>query len=200
MKGPPRSRHRSDPIGPTVLVAERLHGVRSWELGVDEGGAVRLCGLYRSDSWQREGRTSWARCRPSQGTRSRHKAPHDACDCGLYALHPWNVQECEYVKRAGCGDGLTVVGLVEAWGKVQLHQEGFRAQYARPVALALIGAKRESSYGRLVANLATDHLAELVEVADVPALTGLCADRDLGLSEQAVRSLLAPISRPRRTG
>ena len=192
MKGPPRSRNRSDPIGPTVLVAERLHGVRSWDLGVDEGGAVRLCGLYQSDSWQREGRTSWARCRPTDPTRTRHKAPHGACDCGLYALHPWNVQECEYVKPAGPGNRLTVVGLIEAWGKVQVHQEGFRAQYARPVALALIGATRESSYGRLVANLAADHSAELLEVASVPALTGLCAERDLGLSEQTVRSLLAP--------
>lgn len=190
MKGPPRSRNRSDPIGPTVLVAERLHGVRSWELGVDEGGALRLCGLYQSDPWQREGRTSWARCGPNQ--RMRHKAPHGACDCGLYALHPWNVQECEYVKPAGPGNRLTVIGLIEAWGKVQVHPEGFRAQYARPAALALIGTTRESSYGRLVANLAVDHSAELVEVACVPALTGLCAERGLGLSEQMVRSLLAP--------
>ena len=40
-----------------------------------------------------------------------------------------------------------VVGIVEAWGRIELHEDGFRAQFARPHTLALIGAPRESDIG-----------------------------------------------------
>jgi hypothetical protein len=37
-----------------------------------------------------------------------------------------------------------VAGIVETWGLIQVHKEGFRARYARPTALALGGQPRES--------------------------------------------------------
>ena len=94
MKAPPRSRTKEDPVGPTVLVSERLIGVRSWHLAVDDDGAFRLHGFYESARWKKDGKTSWARCRLGI-QKKRHKAPDGRCSCGLYALHPWNADHCD---------------------------------------------------------------------------------------------------------
>lgn len=66
-----------------------------------------------------------ASCR--HGFRHRaphHRAPHHECECGLYARYDhepsWNN---------------VVWGLVTAWGDVELHADGFRAEYARVAAL-----------------------------------------------------------------
>lgn len=54
-----------------------------------------------------------------------HPAPHPECDCGLYALH----------KIPEFDDG-QVVGAVAAWGRLEVHANGFRAEYAQILALA----------------------------------------------------------------
>ena len=189
MKAPPRSRTKEDPVGPTVLVSERLFGVRSWQLAVDDDGAFRLHGFYESARWKKDGKTSWARCRLGI-QKKRHKAPDGRCSCGLYALHPWNADHCDYIRRPPSTEPLTVVGLVEAWGQVQLHMEGFRAQYARPNAIALIDMDPTSPYGRIVQELARDHRAQLLTVADVAELKRVCGQRGLGLTRATVGSLL----------
>lgn len=189
MKAPPRSRTKEDPVGPTLLVSERLFGVRSWQLAVDDDGVFRLRGFYESARWMKDGKTTWARCQLGVQKRG-HKAPDGRCSCGLYALHPWNADHCDYIRRPASSGALTVVGLVEAWGRVQLHPEGFRAQYARPKEIALIGADATSPYGRIVQELASDHRAELLVVADVADLKKVCQQRGLGLTRATVASLL----------
>jgi hypothetical protein len=92
---------------------------------------------------------------------------------------------------------MVVAGLVEAWGAVQLHADGFRAQYARPRALALIGISRRSDQGRLLSWLADAYRAELLEVASTAELAAYCRLHDLGLDQETVRSLLVP---PRTKG
>ncbi len=82
------------------------------------------------------------------------------------------------------------MGLVEAWGRVQVHPEGFRAQYARPKEIALIGADATSPYGRIVQEIARDHRAQLLVVADVTELKKVCRHRGLGLTRATVASLL----------
>lgn len=59
-----------------------------------------------------------------------HHAPGKACSCGLYALH-----EADSLVRAG-GNRHEALGAVVAWGQIEVHPHGFRAQYAQPVVLA----------------------------------------------------------------
>lgn len=55
---------------------------------------------------------------------ARHKAPHQNCRCGLYAYHDLPANS----------EGV-VVGAVAAWGDLQVHCNGFRAEHAQIVAL-----------------------------------------------------------------
>lgn len=58
------------------------------------------------------------------GNAQRHKAPHANCVCGLYAYH-------EPPRNPG-----PIIGAIAAWGDLQVHPDGFRAEYAQIVALA----------------------------------------------------------------
>lgn len=58
-----------------------------------------------------------------------HRAPGSGCNCGLYAWR--DLPQERYTPR-----GLRPVwGVVELVGKVAVHALGYRAQYARPVAV-----------------------------------------------------------------
>ncbi len=71
-------------------------------------------------------------------------APHRDCNCGIYAFHrpPQLDDITKFSARMSiptrAPDPLSkpeaVAGAMIAWGKIQVHVEGFRAQYARPVA------------------------------------------------------------------
>lgn len=53
-----------------------------------------------------------------------HAAPKQDCACGLHAYHELPEQ----------GEGI-VIGAVAAWGNLQVHSNGFRAEHAQIVAL-----------------------------------------------------------------
>jgi hypothetical protein len=182
---PPRP--SEDPVGPTVFVPGRLEGVRQWSLASDQSGAIRLTGL-NGVAWSRDGKTTAARCE-CRDVQHRGPAPAGACCCGLYALHPW-AADSDGFRLQNLFSGLSVVGVVEAWGTVQVHGEGFRAQYARPTAFALLGLSRASEYGDLLARLAAAHRAEVIGLGGVGELMGHCVDVQLGLSRRTVAQLL----------
>jgi hypothetical protein len=170
------------------LIAGRIHGVRQWSVGWSAGSA-ELRGFANTE-WVAGGEPTVARCRAGGGGRwGTHRPPRRDCSCGLYALHPWEQPGALY---GGAGGGLLeqIHGIVEAWGQVELHGNGFRAQYARPVALALVGVPRRSDAGRIVDLLASRYYAEVIEVADVDELGERCRERGWGLSRQVVRSLV----------
>ena len=143
-----------------------------------------------------EGKTTWARCRNRGPDFHPPGAPAPAgpCSCGLYALHPsavgrqksWTDGSLTMVVRSG---RLDIVGIVEAWGTVHVHAEGFRAQYARPVNLLLIGAPRDSDYGRLVEDLAIAYRAGVTELADAGAFADHCLQRRIGMRPEDVAAL-----------
>ncbi len=58
-----------------------------------------------------------------------HSAPHEHCDCGYYAYHDLAVARI----RLSAGE---VVGAIAAWGNLEVHADGFRAEYAQIVALS----------------------------------------------------------------
>jgi hypothetical protein len=190
VKAPPRSRSKQDPIGPEVLLPQRLQGVRSWKVIVTSSGDFELTGWYGSYPWQRHGQTTWARCGAAFGSRDRHEAPDGRCSCGLYALHPWNAGECDYLSPQSLTEDVAIIGVVEAWGRVQIHREGFRAQFARTNAFVLVGPSADSPYGRLTAQLARDHRAALLRVRDLEGLIAHCRQENWGLSRPTVASLL----------
>jgi hypothetical protein len=170
--------------------------VRRWKPLRDAGGAIRLGGTVRAEPWLSEGKTTWAKCR-SRGPGVHPPgapAPAGTCTCGLYALHPWAVGRGKTrtdgaLAMETSSGSLEIVGIVEAWGTVHVHAEGFRAQYARPVDLLLIGTPRDSDYGRLVEDLAIAHRAGMTELADAVAFEDHCRERGIGISPEDVAAL-----------
>jgi hypothetical protein len=66
-----------------------------------------------------------------------HEAPSSACACGLYGLHrtlpEWEAPGWLSTGRA-LGDG-PAAAVILAWGRMEVHPEGFRGEYAEVVAL-----------------------------------------------------------------
>jgi hypothetical protein len=109
---------------------EPVVGFRAWRLG-----SGRLLSPYIPCRW--EGRTMHARCFDANRTLLRgegwlsapHSSPHPDCQCGIYAYHRPGL-------RAYYGDFAWAEGIVAAWGRVEVHADGFRTEHARIEALA----------------------------------------------------------------
>jgi glycine cleavage system H protein len=74
--------------------------------------------------------------------RPWHEPPVAECMCGLYALS-------DPSDRRLCFRGDQVVGAIAAWGDVEAHRTGFRAQFACVVALARPEGMTEEAEARL---------------------------------------------------
>jgi hypothetical protein len=89
-------------------------GYRAWRL---HGANLRP--LVVSSPWQ-PGLNS-ADC-----DKEEHQAPQHSCVCGLYAFHSLDQAQLA---------GGQIIGIVEAYGRIEVHHDGFRAQYMEPKAL-----------------------------------------------------------------
>ena len=58
-----------------------------------------------------------------------HEAPHPGCDCGVSAYH-------EPQTRFSTVDFRGVSGIVTMWGRIEVHEDRMRAEFARVEALA----------------------------------------------------------------
>jgi hypothetical protein len=77
---------------------------------------------------------------------------------------PMPVQFLQGSTRWGAGGaGADVFGIVAAWGEVELHETGFRAEYARPHVL-LLPPNAGDGYAERLRALAAGHGAEVWEV------------------------------------
>lgn len=165
--------------GPPLIVGE-LAGLRVWPL---ETGRLRAAGW--DVTWPEGGRPMSATCRVG----AAHEAPAGDCTCGIYAWHPRPSSAEEVFSECSRGSNF-VAGIVAAWGAVEVHRTGFRAQYARPVAFVVERRRAGPGYRRRVRRLAARHRAEVL-VVDSPAdLYRHCLERGLGLRESAVEELL----------
>jgi hypothetical protein len=80
-------------------------------------------------------RTARARCHatnpPALAPDQSHDAPDPFCSCGIYALH----RTTQFYP--GMFVDSSVLGVVTLWGRLEVHEAGIRAEFARIEALAL---------------------------------------------------------------
>jgi hypothetical protein len=159
------------------LVPGPLYGLRTWRVVVEDGHEL-LAAPHRGTTWPTGGEWLYATCE-----RESHAAPAPGCDCGVHGWHPRRSSA-----RRVLGIRQELPGIVEAGGEVEVHEDGFRAERARPYALVLApggNAKR-------VARLAESYGVPVVEVDGQDALLAWCRERGLGLDEPVVARLLGP--------
>lgn len=169
-----------------------------WEAG-ESRGHPRLFG-FGNWEWQPFGQPSVAVCLKTSGKKSReHRdsaAPAVNCDCGLYAHHPWARSAWEdYDLLRGCSPGDDwILGVVEAWGHLEVHADGFRAQKARPVLL--IGATEVDPGSRdLLRRMGEEYRCDWMAVESLDELEDLMAEIDGGLDRGLVEELVSSIPR-----
>jgi hypothetical protein len=94
----------------------------------------------------------------------KHAAPHPGCECGLYALHA-----PEFMSRWHQNEPLMVHGAVLGWGRMEVHHEGWRAQYAQPVMLAFDGDRQPYNHCERVKAMGGELGLPVVEWPDFEA-------------------------------
>lgn len=100
---------------------EAVLGYRAWRVGEDG----TLCPwTFTALAW--EPGVNTAVC----SRNGSHAPPVADCMCGLYALTDPSDRRLNFL-------GDQVVGAIAAWGDMEVHRTGFRAQFARVVALAM---------------------------------------------------------------
>lgn len=100
----------------------------------------------------------------SEDNRPTHQPPMPGCTCGIYAY--WSPAKVEKgrVESSGWTMHLHVTGLVMAYGKVILHEDGWRAQKVKPLAFELQDPKHIDREGRRLYLRAMERLAKRYEV------------------------------------
>jgi hypothetical protein len=158
------------------LLPSPVYGLRTWAV-VGEPGAERLGATQLHATWPPGGEWLEASCARSP----EHRPPVAGCGCGVHAWHPSRSS----ARRVLAGRR-AIPGVAEARGAIELHEDGFRAERARPAALFLLPGRNARLYQRL----AESYGAELLE-ADGPAeLLEACHVRGFGLDESTVAGLL----------
>lgn len=72
-----------------------------------------------------------------------HSAPVDWCMCGLHGHHRLEFALADYLSNRND----SVVGAVLGWGRLYLHNDGWRAEWAQPLALTVVGPTTQSIQG-----------------------------------------------------
>ena len=128
------------------MFVQPVVGFRVWKLSA-EGAllprAVSALARLEAEPWQ-PGRND-ARCMYLGRSRGPHPPPHADCDCGLHAYH-----DLARMARAARAEEC-VGGAIAAWGDLQVHRSGFRAQHAQVVALAIPDTVGMAARARLAA-------------------------------------------------
>jgi hypothetical protein len=161
-------------MGDVPLVPSPLYGLRTWS-AVGEQGSERLAAPHQAVTWPAGG--AWLEARCPVG----HTPPANGCDCGIHAWHPRK----RWARRIMALRG-KIPGVVEASGPIELHEDGFRAQRARPYALVVTVGRNP----RLVRRRADAYDVPVIEAAGPGALLDWCRARGLGLDEPVVCELM----------
>jgi hypothetical protein len=106
----------------------------AWRPGVNHARCRRGTNFWLSTT------TAWSISATAdpEADAEEHEAPASGCDCGLYALH--DPPDLTFDR---------VLGAVAAWGNLEVHSSGFRAEYAQVVALVLPTRAQLTAAGRI---------------------------------------------------
>lgn len=159
------------------LVTGPLYGLRSWRASGPRGDE-RLVAPYRGTPWPVGGELLEAHC----PVTPEHAPPAPRCRCGLHAWHP-----TPRASRRACSYRREVPGILQAWGAVELHADGFRAQRGRPYALVLLPRGNAA----LLERLAATYDARLLVLRGPRALAAYCRERGFGMTDGTIARLLA---------
>ena len=157
------------------LIATPVYGLRTWTV-TGEPGNERLAGPHRGEPWPTGGAWLEAVC-PREG----HDSPAPGCDCGIHAWHPRR-----RTARKIFAGRRELPGVVEASGAIEVHEDGFRAERARPYALVLPPGRNAG----LAHRLAETYDVPVVEVRSPDDVLRWCSERGLGLAPAVVAELL----------
>lgn len=94
---------------------EPIYGYRVWSL-VDG----QLFSPYRGTVWDEKPLS--ASC-----NNGFHSAPSSDCKCGIYAQH--EIKDMV----AFAASPREILGKIQAWGNIEIHEQGFRAEHAQIV-------------------------------------------------------------------
>ena len=86
--------------------------------------------------------------------------PIEDCMCGIYAYHEAN-QMIEAITSRLVG------GAVLAWGRLTIHQEGFRSEFARPLALCYPPTFLPGSVASSLARLANVYSLPVLDASHI---------------------------------
>ncbi len=178
-------------MAPPSLVAGPIHGLREWPIYTVAGGDGLWLGTTAAPVLWPKDRPAKAEC--TRCDASDHAPPARNCSCGLYALHPIAPAARRFLNaRAGGAAGMSV-GLIKAWGTIEVHEDGFRAEYARPEALILVEDPRGAGLNRVhveqCKRLADAYDVPILEFEDVSGFEDHCRIHGLGLAERTVEDL-----------
>ena len=107
-----------------------ITGWRGWCIQNGKLSALGMTGIWEPK------KINIAQCNAGGGIGGAHEAPFDNCRCGFWAFKTLPILEQALKSYEG---SVKVVGMVEMWGRVIECQNGWRAQYAYPKELWLLG-------------------------------------------------------------
>ena len=176
----------------TPLVPGSLYGLRSWRIDATSG---RLAGLVYNEPWPVGPEPMVAEC----SARPDGHPPEQMheCTCGVYAYHPSAgvAKRLRAVLRTHgqrIAPDTHVMGVMRAWGQVELHATGFRAQFAKPHALVRFHRTSRAD-GELIETVARRCEAELWDLRGWRDYWERCeAEGLIGLDPTTREDLLAP--------
>jgi hypothetical protein len=160
----------------TPLVATPVYGLRTWAVS-GEPGDERLSGTQRREPWPAGGAWLEASC----PTEESHTAPAPGCSCGVHAWHPR-----PHTARRILASRRELPGVMAAKGAIEVHEEGFRAERARPYALFLAPGRNAG----LAHRLGQTYDVPVVEADGPHAVLRWCNENGLGLAPPVVAELL----------
>jgi hypothetical protein len=130
-------------VSPAPDLAAAVVAFRSWRLAGEQ-----LMSPFIPCRW--EDRVMHAACFDANRRLTRgvgwldelHDSPHEACQCGIYGYYTPG-------PRSWFGEAYWCEGVVSAWGRLVVHNDGFRAEHARVEALAVPPGLRRFGAGHV---------------------------------------------------
>ncbi len=180
-------------LAETPLVPGSLHGLRSWRI---DATRRRLAGLVYNELWPAGPEPMVAACAARPEGHAVDEGMHE-CSCGVYAYHPCAgvARRLRAVLRAHgqrIAPDTHVMGVMRAWGRVELHATGFRAQFAKPHALVRFHRTSRAD-GELIESVAGFCGAELWDLRGWREYWERCEAAGLtGIDPTTREDLLAP--------